>query len=122
MRRLRNTRIASVLALGALVLQFALSFAHIHVEGLSRARSEHATLGLAWHNARSLPTQQPADADDDYCAICASIYLAANSFVPQPPQLVIPLVSETVETREHATGVVTTPRRSPFQSRAPPLV
>ena len=72
--------------------------------------------------SQSIPAQQPGNDADDYCAICATIHLAANSFVPQAPQLPVPFVSQTIEHADRAAVAFIAPRRPPFQSRAPPLV
>jgi hypothetical protein len=113
-------RFGAGLALCALALQLALSFAHVHLDGV---RLHHTTAARgAIAQTQQLPGQQPADSgDDDYCAICATIYLAANSFVPQPPQLPVPSASQTIEHFDRVGLIFVAPRRTPFQSRAPPL-
>jgi hypothetical protein len=113
-------RLASWLALAALALQLAVSFGHVHLDGIYRA---HAAAGVTGFTAkvRSHPTQQPADNDADYCAICASLYLAASSFVPQAPELPVPFVSRPVEHADRAAIVFVASQRTPFQSRAPPI-
>lgn len=108
------------LALAALALQFVLSFGHIHLDGVHRAYPATAATA-ANAQAPAFPAPQPGNDGDDYCAVCASIYLAASSFVPQAPQLPVPAVSQTVEHGDHATVLCVIPRRTPFQSRAPPL-
>jgi hypothetical protein len=109
-------RWASWLALAALALQLALSFGHIHLEGVARAHWGNAAV------ATSTASTDPADpGDDDYCAICATIYLAANSFVPQAPILPVPAVSRSATHTDRVAIIVIAPRRTPFQSRAPPL-
>ena len=108
------------LALCALALQLALSFAHVHLDGV---RLHHTTAARgAIAQTQQLPGQQPADSgDDDYCAICATIYLAANSLTPQAPQLPVPFVSRPIEHSDRAAVFSIAPRRTAFQSRAPPL-
>lgn len=116
----RCRRIASWLALGALVLQLVLSFGHVHLDGRYGANAGASISGFA-ANAQPQPAPQPGDHDDDYCAICASIYLAATSFVPQAPPLPVPFVSRPIEHFGSAPIAFVAPRRTPFQSRAPPL-
>lgn len=118
---LRNRRFASWLALAALALQIVLSFGHVHLDGVHRAHQSAAVTGSRAQATQPLPAQQPGDDGDDYCAICASIYLAANSFVPQPPQLPVPLASQAIERFDRIAVLFIAPRRAPFQSRAPPL-
>src|SRR5580704_9329103 len=83
-------RCGSWLALIALTFQLAVSFGHVHLDGI-RIDSKAAAFGRLTPTAQSLPAQQPGD-KDDYCAICASLYLATNSFVPLPPLLPVPLL------------------------------
>jgi Protein of unknown function (DUF2946) len=123
MRWLRyDGRLGSWLGLVALAIQLAVSFGHVHIDSVQRADVSSAALGRQSQAAQSLPAQQPGDEDDDYCAICASIYLASNSFVPQAPQLPVPVVSQPVEHFGRTAVIFVPSRRSPFQSRAPPSV
>jgi hypothetical protein len=122
MRWLRcDRRIGSSLALVALAIQLALSFGHVHLDDVQRTDPAVAAIGPAAHSAKSLLAQQPGQDGDDYCAICASIYLASNSFVPSAPLLPVPSVSHSVEHFDHGAAVFIAPRRLAFQSRAPPL-
>jgi hypothetical protein len=109
----------SRLALLALTLQIALSFGHVH-PGYSR----HAVGGFAAAGSQpapSAPTQQPANDADDYCAICATIHLAATSLLPQAPQLPLPFAARPIEHDNIVATSSFSTRRAPFQSRAPPL-
>ncbi len=121
MRWIHNRRFGSCLALAALALQLVVSFGHVHPDGVHRA---HPVLVLSGSGAQAsqLPAPHPGnDADDDYCAICATIFLAANSFLPPPLQLPVPFVSRPIEHFASVAVDFIVPRRAPFQSRAPPL-
>ena len=121
MRWFYNRRFGSWLALAALALQLVVSFGHVHLDGVHRTYPALAAKRLGSPGvaaARAAPRQ---DADDDYCAICATIFLAANSFLPPAPQLPVPSVSRTIEHFARVAVVFIAPRRAPFQSRAPPL-
>ena len=97
MRWLYNRRFGSWLALAALALQLVVSFGHVHLDGVHRTYPALAVSGSG-AQASQLPAPHPGnDADDDYCAICATIFLAANSFLPPAPQLPVPSVSRTIE-------------------------
>jgi hypothetical protein len=117
-----HSRFASWLALAALALQLVVSFGHVHLDGIARA-GPAGIAAVAGAQAPQAVTAQHrgGDGDDDYCAICATIYLAANSFLPPAPQLPVPFVSRIVEHFDRIAVVFITPRRSAFQSRAPPL-
>ena len=109
----------SRLALFALALQIVLSFGHVHL-----GEFRHATDGPAVAGSQPVPSdpfQHPGSDADDYCAICATIHLAATSLLPQLPQLPVQFATRPVE---HANFVVKgffSARRAPFQSRAPPF-
>jgi Protein of unknown function (DUF2946) len=115
-----GNRFGTWLALFALAVQFAVSFGHVHVDGIRAVGSASAIVVRQTPTAQSLPLPQPAD-KDDYCAICASIYLAANSFVPAPPLLPVPLIAAAIDHIDRGAATFVAPRRLAFQSRAPPL-
>jgi len=124
----RHKRRGALLALAALALQIALAFGHVHLNGLSlrgvsggshgtAIAPDHATLAQTSPQA---PAQNSND-DDDYCAICASIFLVSNSFTPAPPALPLAVGFQRIEhSFDHARGCVEQRRRFAFQSRAPP--
>jgi hypothetical protein len=118
---LHRYRLGSWLAQCALAFQLVLSFGHIHLDGV------HGTFPKAkarfTAHVQPLRAQQPGDDDDDgYCPICATIYLAANSFLPQPPTLPAQFASRPIERVDRApSAVIVAARGPPFQSRAPPL-
>ena len=119
MLRLRyGGRFASWLALIALAIQLAVSFGHVHLDGISRIDTA-AAAGRSAHTAQSLPPQQQGD-KDDYCAICASIALLSGSVTAMPPQLALPVVSGVVEHADSVTIDAIVLRRASYQSRAPP--
>jgi hypothetical protein len=127
-----HKRYGGFLALAALALQIVLAFGHVHpvhvhvgkanLDGIGSAAAHRAvapeTAAVA-QSSRQMPAQNPGD-DDDYCAICASIYLASTSLISQPPLLPLPVEFErVVRVFDTADGIVAT-RRVAFQSRAPP--
>jgi hypothetical protein len=118
-------RSGACLPLIALLLQFALSFAHIHKHDLAASGFGRAHVASVGHNSSTqqaierLPSRL-AD-DDDHCPICFSSFLLSNSSLPDQPahphsqQLAavdrpVSPVSARLLQRRHAA----------FQSRAPP--
>ena len=119
----RHKRHGALFALAALVLQIAVSFGHVHLNGVVRA-APHATVAGAQQTTLAQasgqgPAQNSGD-DDDYCAICASIFLVATSFVSEPPKLPVPTGFAMIRHSVTAAHGIAEPRRFAFQSRAPP--
>jgi len=123
----RHKRRGALLALAALALQIVLAFGHVHLNNLHlRGSAGDSRVAIAGQHHDSLakaspqaPAQNPAD-DDDYCAICASIFLASTSFTPAPPALPVPVGFELIEHSLDNARDFFEPRRFAFQSRAPP--
>jgi len=128
----RHKRHGALLALAALALQIALAFGHVHLNNAypsnlnlrASAGGSRAAITAQHHNVLAkaspqAPAQTPAD-DDDYCAICASIFLASTSFTPAPPALPVPVGFHRIEHSFDNTQCCAEPRRFAFQSRAPP--
>jgi hypothetical protein len=117
-----HKRRGALLALAALAVQIALSFGHFHLDGVRTA--PHGVVAGA-HNiavaqtSERLPPQNPAD-NDDYCAICASIFLASTAFAAQPPQLPVPLHFARIVPAFAAEQSASLSRPVFFRSRAPP--
>jgi len=117
-----HKRHGALLAFAALALQIVLSFGHVHLDGI-RPASAHATSAVAHTTAvAQAPRQSPAQnpGDDDYCAICASIYLASTSVIAHAPPLPVPPGFHRIEHFCGAAHDIAAPRRFAFQSRAPP--
>jgi hypothetical protein len=113
------------LALAALALQMSLAFSHVHLNGShhfvntqrsSVAASPHGPLAQA---SPQTPTPNPVN-DDDYCAICASIFLVSTLFTSQPSALQVPVGFERIQHSINNAQVLTKSPRLAFRSRAPP--
>jgi Protein of unknown function (DUF2946) len=123
MLRRYERRIGSWLALFSLALQLTVSFGHVHLEGIVRADNARVALAAEGQASQSLvpqPSRSGGD-DDEYCPICASVYLSSHSFVPAAPVLSLPSNSSAVEHYNCTAPFFIVPRRPVFQSRAPPL-
>ena len=116
----RHRRHGAVLALIALALQIAVAFGHVHLPALAQNLHATSVQRAALANTKShAPAQIPADSDD-YCAICASIFLASSAFTPAPPQLLVPANFQRVEHCFNAACPHAESLRLAFRSRAPP--
>jgi hypothetical protein len=109
-----------MLALFALALQLAVSFGHVHADELT-----DKPLGIA-STAHAGEVQAPAggtdtDHHDDHCDICATLHALASARIATPPPLPIPRAFSHVEAPIDEGLASTEPRRTSFQSRAPPV-
>ncbi|WP_213773668.1 DUF2946 family protein [Bradyrhizobium sp. dw_78] len=120
------------LALAALMLQFALSFGHIHAQDFHAgiAYPEVADVKAdavgGWHGPAKLEISAPLPSkladDDDHCPICLSTFLLSTSFIPDalrpPPSSEFNHIDRLLAL---AFDIAVEAHRAPFQSRAPPL-
>jgi hypothetical protein len=119
-------RFGGRLALFALALQFYLSFAHIHPDDIygpvGQALSVAEAVNLpAAESFKPIPADAPWYSGDALCPICETIYFLSTSFAPETPEvLALSLVSRPAEHSAIPAARFVTPRRAPFQSRAPP--
>jgi hypothetical protein len=117
-----HKRCGALLALAALALQIVLSFGHVHLDGV-RAGDSHSSVvahkAVVAQASPQAPAQNPGS-DDDYCAICASIYLASTSLTAHAPPLPVPLGFERIALTFTTDRGIAEPRRTAFRSRAPP--
>lgn len=121
--RVLAQRCGAYLALVALTLQLALSFAHLHRHvSATFDDTDVASIGPARPTLQALD-QLPsrlAD-DDDHCQICFSSFLLSNSSLPAAPEN--PRALKFVQVDRAFNPVsdrVFQPRRVGFLSRAPP--
>jgi hypothetical protein len=124
MRLIRsNIRGFARLALFALAVQLALTFGHVHLDGLAPASAQAAAsvdqgaVTLAKTHAKTHKSQGAADFD---CPICALIQLASTSAPSVAPPLPTPImVGGSVLQTSNETGVAASPLTA-FQARGPP--
>lgn len=112
MTRIReHLRKGAALALLALAIQLATSFAHIH------HIADPASIGQA--QAADHSGDQDRHTDEG-CALCAVLSLAATSILPDAPQLDLPLV-ERARLSVLLEALLRDCRTPLFHARAPPL-
>ncbi len=120
-------RCGASLALAALMLQLALSFAHVHKRDLAFSgfnRSDVLSIGRARSTSQTagqLPSRL-AD-DDDHCPICFTGFLLSSSSLPDSPAHSYRLQFAEIDRPFHlVSDQVFQPRHAAFLSRAPPAV
>jgi hypothetical protein len=124
-----NRLVGGCLALFALAIQFAVSFAHIHPQ--DSIPKENLTFVAKASNALSMDVASSLSAplDDrgtgwppDDCPICASIVLISSAITGQVPVLSVPTAFSPILLQSIRDFEFQSVRYSSFQTRAPPVV
>jgi hypothetical protein len=118
-------RCGAYLALAALTLQFALSFAHVHKHDLVFSGVDRTDVVSVAHGRPGLQVAEQLPArladDDDHCPICFSGFLLSNSSLPDTPAHPRSLQFPEIDlTFNPVSDRVFQPRHAAFLSRAPP--
>jgi hypothetical protein len=119
-----NIRNGARLALLALLVQFALSFGHVH--GFVPPASATQSVLPADHSADMKATPQPApgkhdsDRTNDVCAICAVMAMASTVLFSAPPILLLPDAVQILHRITDAEFAHLKSAGTAFQPRAPP--
>ena len=118
-------RASAWVALFALLVQFAVSFGHVHhdhVRAPLPAVSDDAALAGGDQQAAAA---QPSGRDDDHadavCAICVLNQMVGTAQTAAPPSVPLALVSRTTEQAFASERIAVKPLPSAFRSRAPPI-
>jgi hypothetical protein len=113
------------LALFALAVQLAVTFGHVHLDGLTpvsaaqAAATDHAATVLAKADRKGPQSNGTADTD---CPICALIQLASSSPPSVAPPLPIPAKLDGTILQVREGPVFTASPTFAFQARGPPAV
>lgn len=126
-------RASAWVALFALLLQFAVSFGHVHLKDHHDdaraplpAVSELAAITTAiLGGEQQAVAVQPRGQDDDHadhkvCAICILNQMVGTAQTAAPTSVPLPLVSRTTEQAFVSQRIAAKPLPSAFRSRAPP--
>ncbi len=120
-----NIRTGARLALLALLVQFALSFGHVHgfaapaaAATQSAVAPDHATGGNA--KPQPAPTRHDSDQTNDVCAICAVMAMASTVLFSSPPILLLPDAVQILQAITDAEFAHLKSAGTAFQPRAPP--
>jgi hypothetical protein len=108
-------------ALGALLVQIVVSFAHIHRDDLVPVVSESAPNASRLNPALPDDSRSPTPTrDHDFCAICASMALVGSVVLPQPPAVVLATAPCRAGLIERAI-LASTDQQRHFQALGPPV-
>ena len=116
-----NIRTGARLALLALLVQFALSFGHMH--GFApQAASATQSVVPADHAAdpQPAPSKHDSDQSGDVCAICAVMAMASTVLFSAPPILLLPDAVAILHRITDAEFAHLKSAGTAFQPRAPP--
>lgn len=118
-------RCGAYLALAALVLQLALSFAHVHKHDLAFSGFDRTDVVSVGHARSGLQVAERLPArladDDDHCPICFSGFLLSNSSLPDAPAGPRSLQFAEIDCPlSPASDPVFLSRHTAFWSRGPP--
>src|SRR5689334_16282701 len=116
-----NIRTGARLALLALLVQFALSFGHVHGFAPAAASATQSVLP-ADHAAKPQPAPGKHDSDQttDICAICAVMAMASAVLFSSPPILLLPEAVAILQGITDAEFAHLKSAGTAFQPRAPP--
>jgi hypothetical protein len=119
-----RARWGSCLALFALALQLALTFGHLHLDGIASGGAPAIASAQAPTGAQPAPDpdgdKSPARANH-YCAVCAVIHLASSVSPVEGPSLPLPVSFARLRLEAAVELGSTGPNHTPFAARAPPL-
>ena len=116
-----HRRFGGTLALFALALQLALSFGHVHARDF--AGIPGSSVAQAQVTVPHGPDRDAADqANDVYCAVCATVALSGTLVLPALPALLSPPSSIDVSHWYRLADRRDRFEHAPFSARAPPLV
>jgi len=108
-------------ALVALLVQFVISFAHIHRDDLIPVGVDSAPNASRLNPTLPDNSRSPAPArDHDFCTICASMALVGSVVLPLPPTVVIGTAPSRIGLIERPVILASTGHHRHFQARGPP--
>jgi hypothetical protein len=113
----RHIELGSRLALFALAVQLALSFAHVHATDPARAQAAAATVS----GSGDAPIPKSDGPIDPGCAICGLIQLAATATPSAAPALPLLVASGHARLAAADQCLLAASPRLLFQARAPPV-
>jgi hypothetical protein len=117
-----RSRLGAYLALFALAVQLAASFAHVHLDHV-RPTAASASAQLAGERASGPSSRSDhEDLADDLCPICGLIHLAGTIMPAETLPLPLPSIFFRLRRETAVAFDLPASHRVVFQARAPPIV
>jgi hypothetical protein len=118
----RWRRGAAGLGLFALLLQFLMSFGHVHARDLSPLQPSpqtHTSISTASTGSEQKNPNEPAEQN---CPICMVMHMVATGALPAPPTIIVDMAFSQVLRGVSIEAFNLGPARyTLFQTRAPPM-
>jgi hypothetical protein len=115
-----HQRFAGLLALFALGIQLAVSFAHVHPEGAGPFGVSVLDATSKDRSPAGIP-HAPGAPRHDYCAVCVAIGLLSNGLKGEPPGVLKPEPVRFAPVSPVSEYRISLARFHPFRTRAPPI-
>ena len=117
-----NMYFGSRLALFAMALQIALTFGHIHHDGVLPSVVKSAVADQAGQPVSDSPLHKSNGSADFNCPIYALIRLASTSTPSMAPQLPVPVTFVVAKRTAGNEAALPASPRGLFQARGPPSI
>ncbi len=115
-----HQRVVAMLALFALGLQLAVSFAHVHLDGLRLSSAVAASGAASPGRVPTLPLDAPGAPHHD-CAICVAVGLLGTALSGEPPAIPPPDFVWFAPLPRVDAARISVARFYAFRTRAPPV-
>jgi hypothetical protein len=116
-----HQRFAGFLALFALGVQLAVSFAHVHLEGARPPFDASVLVATPQDRSPAGIPHAPGAPHDDYCAVCVAIGLLSTGLIGEPPVISPPEPVRFAPSPRVSEYIISVARFHPFRTRAPPV-
>jgi hypothetical protein len=118
MRCFRTRPSFAWLALITLALHGALSFGHVHLDGIEQeAPAADAAQACEAPSHQQCP---PPAHHSDTCAICWKMTIAGSAVIPAPPAIPVASVAHAIHAPDRDASLVAASVPSHFHARGPP--
>lgn len=115
-----HQRVVGILALFALGFQLAVSFAHVHLDGVRQPSPVSVSAAASTSRLPAGVPDSPGAPHPD-CAICVASALLSNALNGEPPAVSLPDLIRFAPLQPVSEARFSVARFYPFRTRAPPV-